>query len=203
MKLLRCKRGGVSTVVAFLIAFLLISAITACFMLVVENQGQSASTGVEIQKQALKGVREQLQATLQETANGQLSIETQNIGSVTAEITQLLITKSDNSLDTVNISPSEILMPLEGKTIKTAYTGEYLRLGLLTQRGNVFPVQASQSTQQPTPSPAPSSTPTPTSTPSPTPTPVPSAIWMVASGILGLGAFRKKFHAQSSMSAIS
>ena len=39
--------------------------------------------------------------------------------------------------------------------------------------------------------------------PTPTPTPVPSAIWMVASGILGLGAFRKKFHAQSSMSAIS
>ena len=37
----------------------------------------------------------------------------------------------------------------------------------------------------------------------PAPVPIPAAIWMFASGLVGLGAFRKKFQVQSNMSAIA
>ena len=135
-------------------------------MVVLQEQGHAAVNGVEAQQQVLESAREQLQATLEGSANGQLSVEAQNTGSVTAEVTQLLVTKSDNSLVTLNVSPAQVLMPLEETTLAVAYTGTYLRLGLLTQRGNVFPVQT---TSQFSP------TPTPTSTPTPTPTPTPGS----------------------------
>lgn len=162
MRILRSKRAGISIVAAFLIAIFLISTITVSLMAVLQEQGHTAVYGVEAQQQVLESTREQLQATLEGAANGQLSVKAQNTGSVTAEVTQLLVTKSDNSLATLNINPAQILMPLEETTLTVAYTGTYLRLGLLTQRGNVFPVKTT-----PTPNPTPPPTPTPTPTPQP------------------------------------
>lgn len=173
MKLLRSKRAGISIVVAVLIAIALISSITVGLMLTLQEQSRSAVSGAETQQNVLESTREQIQASLEGNSDGQININAQNTGSVTAQVTQLLVTKSDNSIVSLEVNPPQVLLPLEGTTVAVSYTGAYSRLGLLTQRGNVFSVQTTTPTPNPTPTPSPTPTPTPTLTPIPTPTPTP------------------------------
>jgi len=69
MKLFKSTQASISLIVAFFLALLLITTITVSFLLILENHNQSTTTGVEYQKQTLKGVREQLQATLIDANN--------------------------------------------------------------------------------------------------------------------------------------
>ena len=101
MRLLESKRAGISTVVSLILAMLLISAVSVGLMLVLQEQGHSAATGVNSQQQALYRTREQLDVTLESASQGQLNIEAKNVGSVSADVTELLVTTTDNSLSVV------------------------------------------------------------------------------------------------------
>ena len=140
MKLFKSTQASISLIVAFFLALLLITTITVSFLLILENHNQSTTTGVEYQKQTLKGVREQLQATLIDANNSQITITIQNIGQTPTQITQLLVTNNDNSLNPIAINPPINLLPLEKQTITIPCTQQYQNLGILTKNGNIYPM---------------------------------------------------------------
>jgi hypothetical protein len=152
-KLLK-SRFAVSSIVAVLIAILLISTFTAALLYISMTQMQSAQTGTETTGEISERLRENLKATLL-NYNSSTRIATFNVtntGEVPLAISYVLLINPDRSLTPVPVrdennpgrQPVRII-PLESKVFNVNVTlpDPISNLGLQTERGNVFTVMVS------------------------------------------------------------
>ena len=153
-KLLK-SRFAVSSIVAVLIAILLISAFTAALLYISTTQMQSAKTGTETTGEISEKLRENLKAVAYyNLTTGIATFRINNTGDVPLAISYILLVNPDGSLNPIPVqdpgnpgSPVRII-PLESRTFNVTLTGDVSGLGLQTERGNVFPVVISGAVTQ-------------------------------------------------------
>jgi len=143
------SRKAVSSIVAVLAAILLLSSLTVSLILISEYQGRTVPGLLETNEKVSQSVRENLEAVLDIVTGETVHIHVKNVGTVTARIVEVLATRGDSSLQTVKIDPPETLIPLEERVFPVAITADYVRLGLLTEKGNIYPVKGSSFSQNP------------------------------------------------------
>ncbi len=150
MRKLLKGRLAISSVVAALIAILLISAFTGALIYISQVQMQSAKTGAETSGKISERLRENLEAALlsYDQSTGTATLRVNNTGEVPLAISYVLLVNPDGSLTPVSLQSPVRLIPLESKTFTVNFAGSFARLGLQTERGNVFPVVVSGVTQQ-------------------------------------------------------
>jgi len=149
-------RLAVSSIVAVLIAILLISVFTAALLYISTTQMLSAKTGTETTGEISEKLRENLKAALlsYDPNTGTVTLNVNNTGEVPLAISYILLVNLDGSLNPIPVQdPSNPgqpmrIIPLESKTFTVTLTGDVSRLGLQTERGNVFPVVVSGAVTQ-------------------------------------------------------
>jgi len=151
-------RFAVSSIIAVLIAILLISTFTAALLYISTTQTQSAKTGTETTGEISEKLRENLKAALlsYNPNTGTATLNVNNTGEVPLAISYVLLVNPNGALNPIPVQdPSNPgqpvrIIPLESKTfnVNITLTGDVSRLGLQTERGNVFPVVVSGAVTQ-------------------------------------------------------
>jgi hypothetical protein len=145
-------RFAVSSIVAVLIVILLVSTFTAALLYISTSQMQSAKTGTETTGKISEKLRENLKAALlsYDPSTGTATFNVTNTGEVPLAISYVLLVNPDGSLLPIHLSQTMRIIPLESRTfiVNIMLTSGVSRLGLQTERGNVFPVVVSGAVTQ-------------------------------------------------------
>jgi hypothetical protein len=142
---MRLGRRGAASVVAFLIAIILLSSMSASIMLISEEYRRSAAGGVEPVEEISEALRENLKVTLVGLSGDTVTLQIDNTGDIPVRLTKVLLKDDEGSLVTASL-PDPVEVPAGGSEtvtadLENALTGkprDYSHVGIMSERGNVF-----------------------------------------------------------------
>jgi len=108
---------------------------------------RSEETAVETTSRISERLRENLEAVLLSYDQGTATFRVSNTGEVPLTISHILLVNPDGSLSAFSLQSIKLL-PFESRTFSVTLAGDIHRLGLQTERGNVFPVVVSGAVTQ-------------------------------------------------------
>ncbi|MHA1631594.1 MAG: InlB B-repeat-containing protein, partial [Candidatus Freyarchaeota archaeon] len=138
-------RRAAASVVAFLVAVILLSSMSAGIMLLSEQYRRSTTSSVEPVEEVSEALREKLEVTLIGLSGGTATLQVDNIGDISVRVTRVLLKDDEGSLVSVSLSdPVEV--PVGGSETITvdlqaalaSGSGDYSHVAVMTERGNIF-----------------------------------------------------------------
>jgi len=135
----RLSKRAAAPVIAFLVAIMLLSSMSASIMLVSEEYRRSATGNVEQVEEVSEALRENVKVTLLSiSGNGEVTLQIDNTGDVPVRLTKVLLKDVDGSLVTAFL-PEPVEIPAGGsKTVAATITGDYSNVGVMSERGSIF-----------------------------------------------------------------
>jgi len=135
----RLSKRAAAPVIAFLVAIILLSSMSASIMLVSEESRRSTTGEVEQVEEVSEALRENVKVTLLSiSGNGEVTLQIDNTGDVPVRLTKVLLKDADGSLITASL-PEPVEIPAGGsKTVTATISGDYSNVGVMSERGSIF-----------------------------------------------------------------
>ncbi|RLI43808.1 hypothetical protein DRO64_05090, partial [Candidatus Bathyarchaeota archaeon] len=140
----RLSKRAAAPIVAFLVAIILLSSMSASLMLVSEEYRRVSAENVGQVEEVSEALRENVKVTLLSVSGDAVTLQINNTGDVPVRLTKVLLKGDDGSLITASL-PSPVEIPAGGSKTVTATIpeGSISSVGVMSERGNVFAASAS------------------------------------------------------------
>ena len=135
---MRLDGRGSASIVAFLMAIILLSSVSAGVMLILEEYGRGISGGVRPVGEAVEALKEDLRVKLLRVDDGAVTLQVDNIGDLSVRIVKVLLRGADGSLAVSTPADPILVSAGESRTFSVTLPGNITSVGVMTGRGNVF-----------------------------------------------------------------